>query len=156
MSEVNPDILDDVATLTKIDNSSVDEIWASHLLEHFGRNQTTKILKRWHEVLKPGGIIRISVPDFDKIVRRYIYTGDIEEVHGLLHAAQKNEYDIHYISFNFSYLKKCLELAGFSNVGKFNISDTDHWYVDDHSQSFLPHMDKLNGLEMSLNVYAQA
>ena len=47
-------------------DDSVDEIRASHILEHFSFGDAQVALAEWVRVLKPGGRIRISVPDVDK------------------------------------------------------------------------------------------
>ena len=44
-------------------DGSVDEIRASHVLEHFPTAQIQDVLTDWVRVLKPGGRIRIAVPD---------------------------------------------------------------------------------------------
>ena len=46
-------------------DNSVDEIRASHILEHFSFAHAQQALKEWTRVLKPGGRIRIAVPDLD-------------------------------------------------------------------------------------------
>ena len=38
------------------------------------------------------------------------------------------------------------------NIDKYDWSKTEHSKFDDHSQAFLPHMDKQNGTLISLNV----
>ncbi len=45
-------------------DESVDEIYASHVLEHFPYNKTQEVLNDWVRVLKPGGRIRIPVHYF--------------------------------------------------------------------------------------------
>ncbi len=57
---------------------SVDEIRASHVLEHFSYQQTDKILKDWVRALKTGGILKIAVPDFEWIARTYVQAEQIE------------------------------------------------------------------------------
>ena len=54
----------------------------------------------------------------------------------------------------FDTLKRDLLDIGFKSVERYNWKDTEHFYVDDYSQAYLPHMDKANGLLMSLNVEA--
>src|SRR5215831_6253473 len=53
-------------------DNSVEEIRASHCLEHFSHRQTLDVLKEWVRVLKPGGLLRIAVPDFAKIAENYL------------------------------------------------------------------------------------
>jgi len=50
-------------------DGSVDEIRASHILEHFGHREVPEVLKEWVRVLKPGGVLKIAVPDFDYLVQ---------------------------------------------------------------------------------------
>ena len=54
---------------------SVDLIYASHCLEHFPFSAVPIILKEWYRVLKPKGILRLSVPDFKLLLKIYNETG---------------------------------------------------------------------------------
>lgn len=53
-------------------DGSVDEIRASHVLEHFSHRQVAEVVKHWCQKLKPGGILRIAVPDFKKLAKQYL------------------------------------------------------------------------------------
>lgn len=44
---------------------SCDEIMARHILEHFSWRDTVEILKDWKHCLKPDGLLRIEVPNFE-------------------------------------------------------------------------------------------
>jgi ubiquinone/menaquinone biosynthesis C-methylase UbiE len=57
--EVNPDIVADICKLP-FKNSSVDEIYTAHTLEHV--NDFEKAMKELHRVLKTGGTLKIIVP----------------------------------------------------------------------------------------------
>ena len=61
------DVVDDIKTLSQFNPSSADEIYACHVLEHFSRHEYITVLKRWYEILKKGGIIKLSVPDLEKV-----------------------------------------------------------------------------------------
>ena len=50
-------------------NGTVDLIYASHVLEYFDRTEVLKVLTEWHCVLKPGGILRLGVPDFEAMAK---------------------------------------------------------------------------------------
>ena len=67
--KTNPDQVDDVRTLNTFKNNSADLIYCSHVLEHFLIKETLPILKRWFEVLKPGGVLQVAVPDMDSPCR---------------------------------------------------------------------------------------
>ena len=59
-------------------NKSVDLIYACHVVEHLDQEETNKFFNECKRVLKPGGIIRIVVPDFDKLVDSYNQNHDVD------------------------------------------------------------------------------
>ena len=67
-------IIADVRDLPFADNS-VEEIYASHLLEHFDFRDP--VLEEWKRVLIPGGLITVVVPD---IVRTYNHWKNAEAI----------------------------------------------------------------------------
>jgi len=54
------------------DSDSVDAAYHSHMLEHLDRDVAKTFLMEVKRVLKPGGIHRIVVPDFEVACRAYI------------------------------------------------------------------------------------
>jgi SAM-dependent methyltransferase len=54
------------------ESDSVDMIYHSHVLEHLDRPVARQFLVETRRVLKPGGICRIVVPDFEFVCRAYI------------------------------------------------------------------------------------
>lgn len=65
LSTIAVDVIDDIRQLRRFPNDSASEIYACHVLEHFAHDEIQPILKRWLQILQPGGILRISVPDID-------------------------------------------------------------------------------------------
>ncbi len=59
---VRPDIVANAESLPFRDGSA-DEVWASHVLEHFSQNSSSTLLKEWSRVLKIDGKITIYVPN---------------------------------------------------------------------------------------------
>jgi predicted SAM-dependent methyltransferase len=53
-------------------NNSFDAVYHSHVLEHFSRQQGETLIKECTRVLKPKGILRVAIPDLEKIVREYL------------------------------------------------------------------------------------
>ena len=56
---------------------SVELIYASHVLERFGRYRIFDVVSEWYRVLRPGGVLRLAGPDFAKAARYYLEHGDI-------------------------------------------------------------------------------
>ena len=147
--------IDDVAVLTTVGDASTDEIYACHVLEHFGRNSTKPVLETWFRKLKPGGTIRISVPDIRAVFEKYQQGIPLATLTGLLYGGQRNEYDYHKIGFDFETLSLIMSSIGFVDIKRYEWQNLDHSHMDDYSQAYLPHMDKENGMLMSLNVEAR-
>lgn len=53
-------------------DASVDAVYHSHVLEHLDREIAGRFLSECARVLRPGGIIRIVVPDFERCCREYL------------------------------------------------------------------------------------
>ncbi|OAQ38608.1 hypothetical protein A5893_14440 [Pedobacter psychrophilus] len=53
-------------------NESFEGVYHSHVLEHFNKNDGKEFLKECYRVLKFKGVIRIAVPDLERIVKEYI------------------------------------------------------------------------------------
>ena len=136
--DVDPDLVDDAFKLTKITNNSVDLIYTCHMLEHASRTDAYKAMYRWWEVLKPEGILRVSVPDLEALFKYYLETGDMAAIENLLYGSQKHEFDFHYTGWTESTLTKDLKTVGFKSVKRYDWRNTEHFYIDDYSQSYLP------------------
>lgn len=57
----------DIRYRLPLEDNSVDYIYCSQVLEHFERYEALKILKESFRVLRPDGVIRLSVPDIRKM-----------------------------------------------------------------------------------------
>lgn len=144
-----------IDNLSFIQNGSVDLIYNCHVLEHFKRRDVERVLREWHRVLKPGGVLRISVPDFAKLCEVYQRYGKIDLIIGALFGRQDYLYNIHYNVFDLPSLTDVLQRSGFNNVQQYDWRHTEHADMDDYSQAYIPHMDKENGILISLNVECQ-
>lgn len=119
------DIIDNISTLERFPANFADRIYACHVLEHLSHAEVVTTLKRWFEVLRPGGEVRISVPDLERIMRIYMKhpehfaTKGNSPWIGLIYGGQINRYDFHKTGFNFVWMAKLLEDAGFQDVAEY-------------------------------------
>ena len=93
------------------DDNSVDEIRASHVLEHFPHTMTGAVLADWVRALKPGGKLSIAVPDFDWICRAY-QAGAEMPVQWYVMGAQIDGDDRHGAIFDEECLSEAMRAAG--------------------------------------------
>jgi predicted SAM-dependent methyltransferase len=144
----------DIFNLSYNDNS-VDLIYVSHVIEYFNREEVKDVLTEWIRVLKPGGILRLAVPDFKNISFLYhTYDYPLETflgpLYGKMPMGDKTIY--HKTTYDFNSLKSLLESLDMRNVVEYDWRKTEHSKFDDHSQAYIPHMDKDHGTLISLNV----
>jgi predicted SAM-dependent methyltransferase len=146
----------DIINLDYPDNS-VDVIYASHVIAYFDRQEIIPILMGWHRKLKLGGILRLATPDFGAMVMLYQNQGHVlDSFLGPLYGKMPmgNQTIYHKTVYDFMGLKSLLGQIGFTKVQNYDWQNTDHAQFDDHSQAYVPHMDKENGILISLNVEA--
>lgn len=148
----NVDDIDNIKYLRKYKPNSIDEIYSSHTLEHFGRWEYKQVLIRWYELLKPDGVLRLAVPNFESICEYYTKTKDLKSLIGLLYGGQDYTENYHYNTFDFNSLKEDLTNIGFYDI---KLWDNKEILIDDYSKSYLPHMDNTNGQLMSLNIISK-
>lgn len=74
----NVDVVCNAIKLPYQDNE-VDEIYSSHLIEHFHYHDGLKALKEWYRVLKFGGIMVIELPDFEAFCRNFLQLPEHEK-----------------------------------------------------------------------------
>lgn len=148
-----------VEDLSFIPSETIKLIYASHVLEHFGRFIYMDVLREWRRVLTKGGVLRLAVPDFAAAAQLYISGAlprGIEDVRGLICGGQRDNYDFHAMIFDEPDMTRALKEVGFSKVRRWDWRETEHAWLDDFSQAYIPHMDKDNGTLVSLNLEAIA
>ncbi len=153
------DIKADIRALGMFESGSAELIYACHVLEYFDRVEVVGVLKEWKRVLRRGGVLRLSVPDFEALVQVYHESGDLAKVLGPLFGrievrTPERRVFYHRTTYDFASLRDVLEAAGFRDVRRYDWRKTLHRDYDDFSQAYIPHMDKENGRLISLNVEA--
>tara|TARA_Y100000996_G_C22451069_1_gene613884 strand:+ start:464 stop:997 length:534 start_codon:yes stop_codon:yes gene_type:complete len=134
--------------------NNVDLIYASHLISYFDLSTTTDLLTYWKSKLKKNGILRLAVPDFKIISKLYLEGNSLKKFIGPLYGRMElNEEKIfHKFCYDEEILSELLEKIGFKNIRRWDHNLVCHGNFDDHSQAYLPHMDKENGTLISLNL----
>lgn len=120
------DIVGDVSDLSRFADESVDEIRASHVLEHFPHTRTLDVLKEWHRVLKENGKLYVAVPDFARGIEIYQRRGLEDWVVNWLYGDQCYATAFHYTAFDERRLTRLLMQTGFWGVKRnwpFDIDD---------------------------------
>lgn len=54
------------------DDGSVDFIYNEHFLEHLSAAEGKRALKDFMRVLRPGGVLRVAMPDLEDVIRKYL------------------------------------------------------------------------------------
>lgn len=124
-------ILNYDATVLPYDDTSVDTIYTSHLLEHFGFKEAQSALVEWYRVLKVGGKIMINVPDMDWASEQILsFTGALTNQIGknstlfntpqmimeVIYGNQDHEGEFHKSGYTKKSLKLLLEKVGFKKI----------------------------------------
>lgn len=165
-----------ITDLSQFEDNSVDVLYASHVLEYFDQIEVIDVLREWYRVLKKGGIIRLSVPDFEVLASLYcqkenivdmsialtgkrivVQNRDKMKIRNLIgplfgRMEMDGEMIYHKTTYDFETLTQLLYHIGFKRVNRYDCERVKpHNKVDDQSHAYFPHMDK-NGTLVSLNV----
>ena len=119
-------------------DDSIDYIYSCHFLQKFTKAELGTIFKECKRVLRPGEIMRISVPDFYLLSDKYLKSQcRIDDINRILQDSK--------VFFDFIMLQKLMIQAGFYAVKRF---DAERYNLDDNSVL------ELSGGIVSLNVEA--
>ena len=88
-------IVTDDLSLNEFKNQQLAEIYMCHILEHLSFSEVVDAINIFYTKLKVGGIIIISVPDFNVISKIYSSSGEIELIKYPLMGGQDYSYNFH-------------------------------------------------------------
>lgn len=154
------DHLAGIDKLPMFGDDTVDLIYCCHAFQYFDRHQAALVLEEWRRVLRPGGVLRLSVPSLEALVRIYETSHDINHVLGPLFGRMTvntptgDTLLYHKTVYDYDSLKTICFQAGFRSFCQYDWRKTSHSEYDDYSQAYRPHMDKEKGILISLNVEA--
>ena len=152
--------------------NSVDIVYASHLFEHLTLNSAELFLKESYRCLRPGGVIRVVVPDLYKICKRYIDSyesdGEADPTQFIMWAINMHR-EGQYGSKLGWFKKFVLEWQGYPHQHKYMYDEKsltkkmeEHGFVNIRSLSYgesqyIPEIKDVEGhKELYLSVYLEA
>lgn len=109
-------------TLAAFADATFEQIYASHVVEHFDyKDELLATLREWCRVLVPGGLLFVSVPDLDVLARLVIdrQTLTLDErflVMRMIFGGHVDQYDYHLTGLTDEFLTAFLVTAGFVAV----------------------------------------
>jgi SAM-dependent methyltransferase len=111
----------------------------SHVLEHLAPDEGDALLRELRRVLRPGGILRIAVPDLDAVIASYDPADPDGFLEGMLQGRTRSRSrHRHWWHYNERSLGAALARAGFADVRRFGFREgrcPDVERVDTRSES---------------------
>jgi SAM-dependent methyltransferase len=107
-----------VARRFRFGDAAFDAVYASHLLEHLHTDVAEHCLREVHRVLAPGGVLRLAVPDLDRMVADYDPGDPDRFLWGIYQGRGRRSKRTarHWWHYNAASLTALLSSLGFSEV----------------------------------------
>jgi len=121
------DFIGDITDLSQFDDESVEEVYASHVLEHIGMAKIQSTFDGIHRILKKGGKFYISVPNLEILTKIFVQVPEGEgkyKIMAMIYGGQTDSHDFHYFGYWPSLLFSILSNAKFKRYERvefFNI-----------------------------------
>lgn len=64
---VKPDLVADTRDLSLLEDEAVDAVYSSHNIEHVWSFEVLTVLREFHRVLRPDGVLCIKCPDVEQV-----------------------------------------------------------------------------------------
>lgn len=103
--------------LAEFADGTISEIYMCHVLEHFSFVEAEALLRNLKRKLRSGGVIRISVPCFDKLIAVYAAgNNDLDLIKLAIMGGQDYEFNFHKSIYNNESLVRLLETCGYIDI----------------------------------------
>lgn len=122
--------------LSEFADGAISEIYMCHVLEHFSFEEIKEIVLNLRKKLRVGGVLRISVPDLDRLIAVYQANGnDLELIKYALMGGQDYAHNFHKAVFNHGSLAAILTACGFVSVDSWETYDEFGVHIGDWSET---------------------
>lgn len=114
----------DASNLSRFQDNSFEQIYASHVVEHFDyQGQLLETLKEWYRVMSPGGTLFVSVPDLDTLARLFVDRSRLSPddrflVMRMIFGGHIDKHDYHLVGLNEEFLTGYLHAGGFRGISR--------------------------------------
>lgn len=109
----------DLSLSLPLHDNTVDIIYSSHFFEHLFKDDAAALLNACKCALKPGGVIRIALPDLAYAVSLYGSGKKTEMLDNYFFVSGKGSYLArHKYMYDYDLIKSFLDTAGFSDVSR--------------------------------------
>jgi SAM-dependent methyltransferase len=108
----------DVARAFRFPDGAFEAVYASHLLEHLHPDVAERCLGEVHRVLAPAGVLRIAVPDLDRMVADYDPSDPDQFLWGVYQGkgARAKRTARHWWHYNAASLQALLTRLGYTQI----------------------------------------
>lgn len=118
-SPVSPEVIaHDLRLRFPFADGTFDAVYGSHVLEHLEPAAAERLLQDCFRILRPGGIIRIAVPDLESIARLYV-----SSLEGALNGDHESEMRYDWLMLEL-YDQAVRKVSG-GNMAAYMAEDTD-------------------------------
>lgn len=100
----------------RLSANSVEAVFSSHVLEHIAFEDALRLLREVRRVLQPGGVVRTSVPDLDRIVADFVPEEADKTAWMIFESRGRKDKNAHRWLYNAHSLTALLREAGFEEV----------------------------------------
>ena len=134
-----PDIICDITENIPVANETIDLIYSRETLEHLTWKQLINHFLECNRILKPNGVVRMSLPSFDNMINAYleknenlkevIKNSEVSHLNGPIENhtdlfIERILYEDHFYLHNIDTMSRALKKCGFDKIKQSTPGDT--------------------------------